>query len=80
MTTLRSAPTSHRHKENLSGKRCRYLTKQHPEKREGWRQKTTITTARKSNIQCKITKALLNPETAPHKISEEDHWPALSNN
>ena len=27
---------------------------------------------------CKITKALLNPETDPHTISEEDRWPALS--
>ena len=27
---------------------------------------------------CKITKALLNPETAPHTISEGDLWPALS--
>ena len=35
MTTLRAAPTRHRHTENLSGKRRRYLPKQHPERREG---------------------------------------------
>ena len=49
MTTLRAASTRHRHTENLSGERRRYLPKQHPERREGWGQKTTITTARKSN-------------------------------
>ena len=86
MTTLKAAPTRHCHTENLSGERRRYLPKQHPE-REGWGQKTTITTAHKSNESkmidslqkhCKITKALLNPETAPHTISEGDRWPALS--
>ena len=47
MTTLRAAPTRHRHTENLSEKRRRYLPKQHPEMREGWGQKTTMTTAQK---------------------------------
>ena len=28
--------------------------------------------------RCKITKALPNPKTAPHTISGEDRWPALS--
>ena len=49
MTTLRAAPTRHRHTENLSGERRRYLPKQRPKRREGWGQKTTITTACKSN-------------------------------
>ena len=39
MTTLRAAPTRHRHTENLSGKKRRYLPKQEPEWREGWGQK-----------------------------------------
>ena len=50
MTTLRAALTRHLHTENLSGERRRYLPKQHPERREGWGQKTTITTAHKSNM------------------------------
>ena len=49
MTTLRAAPTRHLHTENVSGERHRYLPKQHPERREGWGQKATITTAHKSN-------------------------------
>ena len=50
MTTLRAAPTRYCHTENHSGKRGKYLPKQHPERWEGWGQKTTITSARKSNV------------------------------
>ena len=57
MTTLRVAPIRHRHTENLSEKRRRYLPKQHPERREGWGQKTTMTTARKSNVSKMIDSA-----------------------
>ena len=75
MTTLRVAPTRHRHTENLSGKRrTQILTKTGTRVEGGIGAKTTITTASES----KITEALLNPKTAPHTICGGDHWSALS--
>ena len=41
MTTLRAAPTRHRHTENFSGKRRRYLTKTGPRAGGGMGAKTT---------------------------------------
>ena len=38
MTTLRAAPTGHRHTENLSGRRTDTYQKEHPERRKGWGQ------------------------------------------
>ena len=70
MTTVRAAPTRHRHTENLSGERCRYLPKQRPERRESWGQKTSITTASKSNESkmidsCESTIKSLRPYQTP---------------
>ena len=50
MTTLRGAPTRHRHTENLSGNRCRYLPKIASREEGGLGAKTTTTTAYKSNM------------------------------
>ena len=66
MTTLRVAPTGHRHTENLSGKRCRYLIPKRASREEGG-----LGTKNNYNYcmyyymwqHCKITKALLNPKT-----------------
>ena len=66
MTTLRAAPTRHRHTENLSGERRRYLPKKRPKRREGWGQKTTKTTARESNESIMIDSLIVEkvPEEA----------------
>ena len=81
MTTLRGAPTRHRHTENLSGNRCRYLPKIASREEEGLGAKNNynycIQKQRQQNDWLlrkgyKITRALLNPKTAAHSISGGD--------
>ena len=58
--------TRHSHTENLSGNRCRYLPKIASREEGGLGQKTTITTACKSNVSkmidsCKSAVKSLRP-------------------
>ena len=87
MTTLRVAPNRHHHTENLSGKRRRYLPKRASREEGGLGAVNNYNyCTQKQHEQndwllqqrCKITKALLNPKSTPHAITDGDRWPAFS--
>ena len=78
MATLRLAPTRYPSQREPQWKEVQILTKTASRQEGGLGAKNNYNYCMQKQHQCKITKALLNPEAAPHTINEGNRWPALS--